>query len=121
MERADYRFGSSGLLGEVRQLGRLVGAAVVAAVKLALERHPKAAAETVCLSQHHSPFIAERPISHPPPAPLPQNPAAAQAAEQAAALEDWVELLRSRDQLEASAAAAQVHAGVGGWGERCSA
>lgn len=39
---------------------------------------------------------------------LPQNPAAAQAAEQAAALELWVELLRSRDQLEASAAAAQV-------------
>ncbi|PRW58303.1 Structural maintenance of chromosomes flexible hinge domain-containing 1 [Chlorella sorokiniana] len=54
VERADYRFGSSGLLGE--------------------------------------------------------NPVAAQAAEQAAALEEWVELLRSRDQLEASAVAAQADA-----------
>lgn len=41
------------------------------------------------------------------PPPL-QNPAAAQAAEQVAALEEWVGLLRSRDQTDAAAQAAQA-------------
>lgn len=50
-----------------------------------------------------------------------QDPTAAAAAEQVAALEEWVELLRSRDQADAAAAEAQVGAfwGVGprnGWG-----
>jgi len=37
-----------------------------------------------------------------------QDPAAAQAQEQVAALEEWVELLRSRDQADAAAAEAQA-------------
>ncbi|KAL4443930.1 hypothetical protein ABPG75_011667 [Micractinium tetrahymenae] len=39
-----------------------------------------------------------------------EDPAAAAAAEQVAALEEWVELLRSRDQAEAAAAEAQAEA-----------
>lgn len=98
LDRAEQRFGSSGLLGEVRAVGGLLAPPCAAA----------RVAPAVLLAAALCSFGCPRLL----PLPTLQNPAAAQAAEQAAALEEWVELLRSRDQLEAAAQAAQASWGT---------
>lgn len=59
-------------------------------------------------------FATYAPQIRPALPPMPQNPAAAQAAEQVALLQEWVELLRTRDEADAAAAAAQVGGEVKG-------
>ena len=44
--------------------------------------------------------------------PALQDPAAAQAAEQVALLEEWIDLLKARDEVDAAAARAQASAGL---------
>ena len=108
LDKADHRFGSSGLLGEVRPAaGPEVGAdkcclACLARVQL---EHAMLCAMQQGIKVHAALLVAA--LCH-----ALQDPAAAQAAEQVALLEEWIDLLKARGEVDAAAARAQASGGL---------
>lgn len=104
LEQADVRFGSGGAVGEVRAAAQ--GRVAKRGSSLCLVCRPPCLRELVSLVGASG--VRHTRPAHTQPSRFVQDPAAAAAAEQVAALEEWVQLLRSRDQADAAATEAQV-------------